>query len=132
MSCKCNGIAMREGPANFALMPATVHHHGYVKDPRPLTREQIASIPGVKYPAPSIGVIRSHVRKGPLKVKITAADIAKAVEMYAQKYTLTDISTAIKRNRATVRLMLVKAGVYVPVTRQWFRSQHLSRKAGAA
>ena len=141
MSCKLNGISMREGPAGFAVMPATVHHHGYVKDITPLTREQILSIPGVSMlPVRKINYksVPKYERKESRKVygRISDADMAGMVEQYKAKTPMEQIAENFGRDRSTVRQALQRLGVYRPVYASRIRGEHLSRgklgKGGAA
>lgn len=114
MSCKCNGISMCEGHRSFALMPAVIqcdNRHANM-DLRPLTREQIAAIPGVKFPAIKVAVAPAESKTG--RKKATADERASMVALYQHGVIVEIIAKHHGRHPTGVRDILIRAGVYTP------------------
>lgn len=113
MSCKCNGISMCEGRLSFALMPAIVAcDNRNPVDPRPLTREQIAAIPGVKFPTVKVAVAPAESKTG--RKKATADERASMVALYQHGVIVEIIAKHHGRHPTGVRDILIRAGVYTP------------------
>ena len=114
MSCTQNGISMCEGHRSFALMPAIVacdNRHANM-DLRPLTREQIAAIPGVKFPAIKVAVAPAESKTG--RKKAPADERASMVALYQHGVIVEVIAKHHGRHPTGVRDILIRAGVYTP------------------
>lgn len=112
MSCTQNGFAITEGRRSFALMPAVVQcDNRHAVDPRPLTREQIAAIPGVKYP--SIKAVAPATPKTE-RTKTTQAERDIMLAIFKQTGDVLMVAKHTGRHPTGIRAILSKAGVYTP------------------
>ena len=112
MSCAQNGFAITEGRRSFALMPAVIQcDNRHAVDPRPLTREQIAAIPGVKFPAVKVAV-PSEKKTERTKTTQTERDVMLAI--FKQTGDVLLVAKHTGRHPTGIRAILSKDGVYTP------------------
>jgi hypothetical protein len=112
MSCKCNGISMCEGRRNFALMPAVIQcDNRHAIDPRPLAREQIAAIPGVRFPYVKVA---ATAEKKTERTNTTKAERDIMLAIFQQTGDVMLVAKHTGRHPTGIRAILSKAGVYSP------------------
>lgn len=118
MSCKCNGISMCEGRLNLALMPAIVTcDNRHAIDPRPLTREQIERIPGVRFPAkippkPAEAAVNAPSDVTPATPRTTQQERQRMINLFLGGFRVCEIEQATGRNKSSIREILAKAGIH--------------------
>lgn len=106
MSCKCNGAPMCEGRHEYAIMPSVVrcdHRHART-DNRPLTREQIAAMPGVRCP------LKFAARN---QRRLTDDERAGILRDYAPGKKITGMVAKYRACSSSIIQFLKQAGVYV-------------------
>lgn len=119
MSSTRNGFAITEGSRSFALMPAAIscdNRHPCM-DTRPLTRAQIAAIPGVRFPAkmppkPADAATNAPSDVAPTTPRTTQQERQRMINLFLGGFRVCEIEQATGRNKSSIREILAKAGIH--------------------
>lgn len=132
MSSKQNGFGICEGRRSFALMPAVIAYdkrHANM-DLRPLTRAQIAAIPGVKFPTVRHNQGKPGATSG-VYGYFTDAETASAVKLWHAGLRICDIADTINRAPSSVRTALNRVGIDTAARGQKAKSIAAKKKDAA-